>query len=424
MTFEKPPIFRNIWEFLGVGGFLIVVIGVRLWLVYGEYREFVAQPFHYTQATILEQQTKTKNNRTFEVIKLRVTGGKEFYTTDDRKSNLVGYRVRVRLDLAEKMSFLSYLGTPFVKTTIKTILQITPFPRTPIVKKIETQHDDLTIASFYNGIFLATPLSYELRESIILLGMSHMVTLSGFHLGILWVVLFWVLRLLYRPLQQRYFPYRYELIDLGVIAIIFLGVYVWVVHAPPSLVRSYGMVILGWVAVVSGVGLVNFYLLGLTVLLLLALWVDFIASIGFWFSVAGVYYIFLILHYESRRSGVALFLFISFGVFFAMIPIVHGFFSVASPLQLLSIPLSILFTPFYPLSIAMHFIGYGDFIDGLLTSLFSLTGAKVDYTTPPIALALLIILNLTAIWSRAAYIATFTLPTLFGVVLYGGFYWG
>jgi len=72
----------------------------------------------------------------------------------------------------------------------------------------------------------------------------------------------------------------------------------------------------------------------------------------------------------------------------------------------------------------MHFIGYGDFIDGLLISLFTLTGAKADYTTPPLALALFILLNLTAIWSRVAYIATFALPTPCGVVLYGGFYWG
>ena len=49
--------------------------------------------------------------------------------------------------------------------------------------------------------FFATPLAKEVREKISLFGVSHLVALSGFHLGILWALVYGGLLLLYRPLQ-------------------------------------------------------------------------------------------------------------------------------------------------------------------------------------------------------------------------------
>ncbi len=419
MPFEKPPLFRSTAEFAAVAAFLLLILAARLWVAYGEYRGFTATPFYYTDALVLSQMTKTKQDRTFEVLKLRTTSGMEFYTAADQKSNLTGWLVRVRLEPDDSLSFTDYLGAPYIKATVRSIKEPRSSPQSTFSPMIDAQHEDPAIASFYRSIFLATALPYDLRERIASLGVSHLVALSGFHLGILWGVLFGVLHLLYRPMQQRYFPYRYSMIDLGFIAIAVLGLYVWSVGAPPSLVRSYAMLIVGWVALVSGIELLSFSLLWFTALLLLAFFPPLLVSIGFWLSVGGVYYIFLILRYSGGESLWRKLVIIPFGIYILMLPVVHSFFGTASLRQLASPFLSLLFAPFYPAAIAAHLIGYGDIFDGALRWLFGLKGAVREITTPLWRFYGYLLISLAAMRYRWAFIVTIFVALGFAGYVYG-----
>jgi competence protein ComEC len=229
------------------------------------------------------------------------------------------------------------------------------------------------MAAFYRGIFLADPLPPALREKIATLGVSHLVALSGFHLGILWGMIFLLLRPLYRLAQSRWFPWRYDLIDLGSLSLLLLGGYLWLTGMPPSLLRSYVMLVLGWGAVLLGIELVSFRFLLVAGAILLALKPALLFSLGFWLSMTGVFFIFLLLRYFGHlREWIVAGVILPLGVFCLMLPVGHSLFGILSPWQFLSPLLSLLFVPFYPLAMVLHLLGMGGILDGALAWLFSL----------------------------------------------------
>jgi competence protein ComEC len=249
---------------------------------------------------------------------------------------------------------------------------------------------------------------------------SHLVALSGFHLGILWAVLYGVLLLLYRPLQQRYFPWRYALKDVGLMVVVMLGGYLWLTGAPPSLLRSYAMLLVGWTMVLMGIDLLSFTFLTTITFLLLALFPPLIASLGFWLSIAGVFYIFLLLHYcHAAHKWVISLLCIPVGIFVLMQPLVHGIFPLTSQGQLLSPLLSIGFIVFYPLAFVLHMIGHGGVLDGLLTSLFALPATSEEHWLPVWAVASYLVLSVGAIWRRELFGVLVVVAMGYGIYLFG-----
>ena len=419
MILEKPPLFENRKEFLMVVGVLLGVLLVRLFLLYGDYRAFLEKPFFYTDATVVMQYAKSRNGKPYQVLKLRSREGKVFYTTTHRSGALAGKRVRVKLLPERSISFADYLGTFYVKTTFRVIGEVKKSERSSIAEWISSQHRDPEMKRFYQAIFLATPVDKILREKISGLGVSHLVALSGFHLTILWGLVYGVLSLLYRPIQHRWFPYRFMLLDLGVVTLAILGYYLWFVGHPPSLLRSYVMLLFAWIALLLGIELLSFQFLGFVMAILLALFPDLAVSLGFWFSVAGVFYIYLVLYWSQKSSiwlrhkwVISLFS-IPVGIFILMLPVVHTVFGMTCRWQLLSPILSLLFIPFYPLSIALHLIGIGNLFDGYLLELFALPSGCYENIVPVWAAAGYILLSLGSVWSRTVFAVTTGLALLY-----------
>ena len=82
------------------------------------------------------------------------------------------------------------------------------------------------------------PISKELREDITKWGIAHLVAISGFHLGILSAILFFLLKPIYTFFQDRYFPYRNRTDDLAFIVFLLLGSYAYFIDMTPSVVRA------------------------------------------------------------------------------------------------------------------------------------------------------------------------------------------
>ena len=282
----------------------------------------------------------------------------------------------------------------------------------------------MEIVSFYSAIFLATPLDINLRKKISMLGVSHLVALSGFHLSILWGVLFGILNILYRPLQERYFNYRYNLLDLGVITILLLGVYLWFVEYPPSLVRSFVMLLSAWVLILLGIRLVTFQSLLTLTLLILAVNPHFIISVAFWFSILGVFYIYLILLWSEGNNKIVIsMIYIPIGIYILMLPIIHILFGVTCFWQMMSPILSILFILLYPLSLFFHIINLGWIFDEVLLYLFTLpNGSGVDNFLPLDIALIYIFTSIIAIWSRAIFIFTLLLALSYASYLFWGIF--
>ena len=419
MQLEKPKLFPEKKTFFWFSLFLLVLIGGRLLFTYVSYKEFIEKPFYYTEATVLSAYEKSKNNKRYQVLKLRSDEGYVFYTTSHSKEDFSHSHVRVQIFPNKSISFEDYLGTFYVKSKIKYKEKLPSTFKDTLLKKVSSQHDDISLGSFYNAIFFATPLDRKLREKISMLGVSHLVALSGFHLGILWGLVYGLLLLLYRPFQQHYFPYRHALFDVGLIAMILLGSYVWFVDFPPSLVRSYAMVLVGWVVLLLGMELLSFTFLATVLLILVSLFPSLLVSLSFQLSAAGVFYIFLLLQYtKGMKAWIITVFVIPIGIFILMLPVVHGTFAVTSPYQLLSPLLSLIFIPFYPFAMLSHLLGFGNFFDSVLLWLFFLPGWSKEMLLSPWAVWVYIGLSLGAIGNTRIFYILCTLATLYMVYLF------
>jgi len=419
MQLEKPKLFPERKGFLLAMGVLLLLLFVRLFFEYNAYKNFISKPFYYTYVKVITAYEKSKNGRHYKVLKLQSDEGFTFYTTTHRKENFNHKRLRLQIFPNKSIKFRDYLGTFYVKSKIKHQETLALTMKDDLLEKVALQHPSDALQSFYNAIFFATPLDKTLRKQIAKLGVSHLVALSGFHLGILWGLVYGLLLLLYRPVQQRFFPYRHALFDVGFVAMILLGVYVWFVDFPPSLVRSYAMILLGWGVLLLGMELVSFTFLTTILLTLVVLFPSLLVSLSFWLSMTGVFYIFLLLQYtEGLDAKLISLVFIPFGIFILMQPVVHGIFGVTSIYQLLSPLLSILFIAFYPLVMFLHLVGMGDVFDGTLSWLFSLPHQSEEKFLPLWLGFTYLGLSIGATWYRKLFSVVLGVAGLYMIYLF------
>ena len=420
---EKPKLFLNLKEFWLTVLILIVLLLTRLFFLYQEYSEFKEKPFYYTDVQVIQAYEKWSEDKYHTILKLYAPSlDLSFFSRTKVPVKEIGSSLRLKLFPDERMTFFDYLGTSFMFSSVNEIYNDKRSMKNKALLFVEEQHENSMVASFYKAIYFATPLDKNLRKQVSSLGVSHLIALSGFHLAILSTLLFFLLRPVYRIFQQRYFPYRFDLHDVGLIVLLLLAFYVWFVDAPPSLLRSYGMMLMGWILLVLGMELLSFTFLTTIILLLLVTFPKMLLSLAFWFSVVGVFYIFLLLQHFAKLNKYLMTLLISFGIFILMLPIVHMVFPVVNPLQLTSPFLSLLFSLFYPISMSLHLLGVGGLLDDLLLKLFTL---KIEDTIFSVTTAYgiaYLLLSVLAIFSKKTFYFLFLLALFFTIWLFIGFW--
>jgi len=102
-------------------------------------------------------------------------------------------------------------------------------------------------------------------------------------------------------------------------------------------------------------------------------------TIGFWLSIAGVFYILLFIKRFESLNIIGLFLALHVWVYCAMLPITLAIFSTFSLYHPLSILFSMLFNLFYPLSLFAHIVSMADIFDPLLSKLLALEIQTIRY---------------------------------------------
>jgi len=419
MSLEKPKLFETQKSFFWTMVVLFILFLLHLGWEYRNYTEFIAKPFYFTHATVRNAYVKHKGKRSYQVLKLQSDNGLIFYTTTYQKRVLKDQCLRIEIFPNEKIAFTEYLGSFYIKSRIKEVYDPPSSLKEKLLERVASQHQSPALASFYNAIFFATPIEKAVREKIALLGVSHLVALSGFHLGILWGLVYGVLLLLYRPLQQHYFPYRHALFDVGSITLLLLGAYLSFVGFPPSLLRAYAMLCLGWVLLLTGIELLSFPFLFTVALLLLVLFPSLCVSLGFLLSVTGVFYIFLILKYtRTYPAWVISLVMIPLGIFLLMQPVVHTVFGITSPYQLLSPLISVLFIPFYPVVMLLHLLNIGALFDPMLLWLFSLPQTAEVHLFPVWATIGYALLSLNAIRYRLAFYSVLAVACAYAIFLF------
>ncbi len=369
----------------------LLLFSISLFREYLKYRDFTKYRID-TKTLFVEQQYPKKN---YTVLKLRNLDGFQFYSTTKTKiRDLSGYYIDATLIFGKNFSFWDYLSGGYITIGKISLHSFEKDRRYRLRDKIVSLHKNDEVGELYSAIFLATPIDRELRGKLSRLGINHLAVLSGFHVSFLVLIVSGLGYLIYNKIHQRFFPYRNLWRDILIFDVAFLLIYLIFLETPPSLLRAVVMFLI--VSFLFDRNLIQngFEILLITAISLIALSPKLLFSIGFLFSISGVFYILLYLKY-FRFGAVGDMLLVNIWVFVAMLPIVHSIFGEFNTLQLLSPIWTILFSIFYPVAIVIHFTPYPDLLDFVIEWLLNLpSGESFYFETPPTILVMYILISL------------------------------
>ena len=381
-----------------------LLISLHLGYIYKKYLFFKNAPFVLSSAKVLSVypdregdyvRVKLYSDKT-GVFYSRIYGIDRIYSGDS---------LRLFVYPPKRLNFFKFLRGSSYRVKVASYSKHKTSLVDTIAQWIAKEHKSQEITNFYQAIYLALPLDKRLRREVSAFGISHLIALSGFHLGIISSVILLFLTPVYSFFQSRYFPYRSRFIDMGAIVLLLLFFYIYITGYPPSLLRAYSMMIIGWLAILGGIEIFNFATLICTVFILLILLPEFIVSKAFWLSVAGVFYIFILLKsFVNFSSLIVKLISLPVGIFILMSPLIHSIFPETTIYQLLSPLLSVLFVLFYPLSIILHLVGLGWVFDTLLLKLFSLNIDLYSVSVPLWFTIIYTLLSILAIYRKYAVI--------------------
>lgn len=404
------PLFVTKKEIFVTVGVLLGIALISLGIEFYHYQRFIASSLHVSKATVLNHYQKTNNKqKTYDVLKLKLDGGQSLYTVSWKPLHVsLKERVKVKFELP-KLSFAEYLKGFFAPSLyVYSIYEDEPpLDIRPLYEWVNEQHSHEIMAEFYSALMFATPLSKELREHVQKWGITHLIAISGYNVGVITFILFLLLSPVYTFFQNRYFPYRNKMADLMPLIFVVLIAYMALIDYIPPFMRAVVMSIVGFFFFSRGINVLRFEALLLVACALLALIPSLFFSLSFWFSIAGVYYLFLFLHHVKWKSKIALFVGLDIYVFTTMLPIVHTVFPVFTFLQLSSVVWSAVFILFYPLGIVLHVMQLGGILDTWVMALLEVETRVYNLSVPYGFLVPYGLLSLLAIRSQKLFIACF-----------------
>ncbi len=383
---------------------LLAFFALSLGYKYTQYQAFLGKKPLRIHAQVILQYAK--GPQPYYVLKLKDPHGNLFYTTSKEDIKDLTYAFVQAYGKMAKCSFWEFLKSCYFHTFYLTLSPSKDY-KNPLRTLINAQHPNPLMGNFYNTLFLADSLDTRTRQVSVGLGISHIIAISGFHLGILSAFFYALFKIPYIFLQQRYFPYRNRTYDLGVLVLLVMGVYLVLLDFQPSFLRAFVMAVGAFVLFFSGVELLSFAFLLLVVLVGLALFPNLIRHVGFILSVSGVFYIFLFIKYTPKMRAWLYALLFNSVIFLHMLPIVHAFFSPFSLYQLSAILLAFVFVIFFPLTLILHALGLGGVFDPYLLKALEWHIPTLDYLTPKWLLGLYVSLSLLAMRYKWAYIGLY-----------------
>jgi competence protein ComEC len=416
----KPhlPLFQRRFEISAAAVFIFVIFCANITFKYVDFLKFKS----YTWATFRGEiiniiPLSAKDGRSYRRVYIKnddgITLAIAYFAKDEFKKNMrAGFRVKT-----EEVGFLSFLERRFYAQGVLVWANEAKEDklRDRIFHLIASQHNENLTKELFGALFLALPISKELRDEVQILGSAHIIAISGFHLGIIFGFLYAVLGFFYRFFQNRYFPYRNARWDISLIIFAILGVYLWLIDMTPSFLRSYVMGAAAFLFLWRGINALNFDVLFLCAAFLISLFPHLAFNVGFILSCFGVFFIFVyVRHFADKFKVWQSAVIINFWLFFAMNPLVHYWFGTLSFAQFACIPLSLLFVVFYPVEVILHVIGQGAMLDSFIIKLLSLKSQSIDIKTPLWLLVCYIACSFGAMRSKV-----FMLPL---AVLGGGFF--
>lgn len=364
---------------------ILLILFINIYKKYQQYYELISDPQPYIIGIVTHKSTLknganiiTLSSGDFK-ISTRVSKREKYFNSD-----LVGlefYSINV--------SFIDFLKSSFfVQSRNRTILKSTkqvsdePFlyPKTPLLNglrvklhdMISSQHESQKISELFLALFLAMPISKELRSDVATFGISHLIAISGYHLGLIFGLVFILLSGPYKFFVAKYCPFRNYRLDLSIFTFILLAFYLILIDFMPSFFRAFVMSIFGFFMISRGLKLLSFELFYVCVCLIVAFCPEFIFNIGFIFSCFGIWFIYVFLHHFKFKNKLMLAFALNAYIFFSMMIFVCFVFGYVSLQQIFGLGLNFIFVIFYPLMVFLHVLGYGGIFDDYILTFLSL----------------------------------------------------
>ena len=393
--------------------FLIFIFLINLSIEYNKYLDFIDEEVYEVKAEVLNIYEKPKNN----ILRLK-TQNFDFFANIDkseevRKSEMLNIAI-----ISLNISFYDYLKGFYATTIYFDKIEKTPKFIDKIIEKINSNHEDEMIKELFQTLFLGTTISKELRDICTNYGISHVIALSGFHLAVLSFTIYWVLYFPYSFFHQKYFSYRNKKYDLILISLVILFYYLILTDIIPSLLRAFVMLILTIYFLRSNIKIVSYTNLFFTFLIVIALFPKFLFSLGFWFSIIAVFYIFLFIQYFKNLNKYFQIIFFNVWMFLVFNPIVHFYFPQTTYEQFLSIIINILFPIFYVFEIVAHIFGFAIYFDGFIKDFLSYKMNVFSVETPFYFLLIYMIFSLASVFNKKVFWILNILMIIFNLYLY------
>ncbi|MCR6572373.1 ComEC/Rec2 family competence protein [Campylobacter insulaenigrae] len=403
----KFSVFKNYREFSILFLCFLIILLLNLFYEYKHYQNFKLTKHLYLKDNIIisSHVKENTNGKRYQILKLK-NSDFTLYTLDYKildldKNKCINLRI-----ITKNVNFKDYLSKNFFAPSYD-INQTTSIKQDNFITRyFLNQHQNSKIIEFYGALFFAKSISHQLRQDINFYGIAHLIAISGYHLGLLFSFCFFIFTPIYAFFQKRYFPYRSLKFDISLLVFTLLISYTFLINFPPSYIRALCMALLGFYFYCKNINILSFNFLFLSIVLCISIFPQLIFSVGFLFSILGVFYIYLYIHhFKNYFSNLTHIILLNFWTFLAMILPVLYFFPLLSLQQFLAIPLSILFIIFYPLVLLLHIIGYGNFLDNILIYFFDIKFYSINFKISFYIYLAYLLMSIFAIFNK--YLALF-----------------
>lgn len=392
---------------------LITILLINISIEYSKYQELIDDEVYETKVKVLNIYPK----KDYNILRLSASNF-DFFTNIDKSESVEKLDILNILILSKNISFLDYLKGFYAKSIIFKKIEKQSSFKDEIIKKIDSNHKDNIIKELFQALFLAIPISKELRDICTNYGISHLIALSGFHLGVLSFVIYWIFYFPYNYLHKRYFSYRNKKYDLLLITISFLFFYLILTNVVPSLLRAFVMFVFAIFLLRYNIKLFSYTTLFIVFLIVISLFPKYFFSLGFWFSIIAVFYIFLFLQYFSKLNKYLQIVLFNLWMFLIFNPIVHFYFPQTSYEQFLSPLITILFTFFYPFEIFAHIFDFAIYFDGFIKKFLYWDMYVYNVETPFYFFIVYLMFSLASIFYKKAFWVLNILMIIFNLYLY------
>lgn len=180
--------------------FLFFIFLLNLSIEYSKYLDLIEEEIFETQVEVLNIYQKDD----FDILKLKASNF-NFFTSFPKDEKIDKFQTLNIVFISKDISFLEYLKGFYTKTVYFDFLEKEEKFKDEIIKKINSNHQDKMISELFQALFLALPISKELRDICTNYGIAHVIALSGFHIVVLSFCIYWIVYFPYSFFHQKFF---------------------------------------------------------------------------------------------------------------------------------------------------------------------------------------------------------------------------